>query len=427
MLGDIQMNVHARTRRITGLAIVAVLAMLVLTACVNDLIPNGRWSQPIEHENFIYVGNASGAVVRIDATTHEWDTNWMYPFEFDDGKKKPMGRRAMYGAPTVRDGIVYANSYFCGNGTECEGTAFGVSVETGISAWPLTDYTVNTKLIGRPVITEGGYVVFGTTEIDRDRQVPGYLYALEAGPEALSRFAFRVPLDGEVQDDVAYDPETDTVFVGTDASTLYAIDVSRNDTYAGENESRVLWQYEARGAITGPVAFLNNSVYFGDLSGRAYKINPNTQTDEWVYEAQTWVWAHPVVDTESGRAYVGTLGGHVVALDDATGHVVWEAEEKIPGQIVGQPLVYARNPEDVGRGQTVLAVPTSADEGVHLLNAADGSKLANITTNDGVKSSLSLINNKLYVHNLDDELRWYNTITRDQLGCIRLEDGARCG
>ena len=410
-----------RTRRVDIASILVVIMAFALTACVNDLTPSGRWSQPVEHENYIYVGNTDGAVVRLDATSHQWDSNWMYPFEIDDGIKKPMGGRAMYGAPTVHDGIVYANNYTC-TGNVCQAKAFSVSIATGNFAWPTGDYEVATKLIGRPVVTADGYTVFGTTAIDRERNPPGYLYALEAGQDVLGRFAFRVALDGEVQGDVAYDADRNTVFLGTDAGTLYAIDVSRSDIYANANDSRVRWMYEAQGAITGPVEFLNGAVYFGDLSGRAYKINRNTQTDEWVYDAQTWIWTHPVVDSESGRAYVSTLGGHVVALDDATGQAIWE--QQIEGQIVGQPLLYTRS--FVGIDQQVLAVP-SGDEGVHLLNTADGSNLGTIPTGSGVKSSPSLINDKLYVHNLDDELRWYNASDQGYLGCVKLVDGGRCG
>ena len=418
----------SRTSRVVAASLLIGILAFALTACVNDLTPRGRWSQPVEHENYIYVGNADGVVVRLDAETHQRDTNWVYPFEYDGGIKKSKGGNAMYGAPTIRDGIVYGSNYFCRNGTECEGTVFGVSIETGNSAWPPPDYLVNTKLVGRPIITDDGYAVFGTTQIDRDRSVSGYLYALEAGSDSISRFAFRVPLDGEVQNDVAYDHETETVFVGTDASTLYAIDVSRSDTFGETNESRVLWQYDARGAITGPVSFANNAVYFGDLSGTAYKINPSTGAADWVYEAQTWVWAHPVTDSESGYTYIGTLGGHVVALDDRTGNFEWEAEKKIDGQIVGQPLVYTRGSTDIGRGQRVLAVPSSAETGLHLFNAADGQWIADIETgaNDGVKSSLSFFNDKLYIHNLDDELLWFDT-QRNPLGCVRLTDGGSCG
>lgn len=410
-----------RSRRVAVVALAVAVSAFALTACVNDLTPRGRWSQPVEHENYIYVGNAEGSVVRLDSTTHQWDGNWMYPFETDDGIKKPTGRRAMYGAPTINDGIVYANNYTC-TGNVCEGTAFSVSVETGNLAWPTGDYQVRTKLIGRPVITAAGYAVFGTTAIDRERAPPGYLLALEAGPEAPGRFAFRVPLDGEVQGDVAYDSDTETVFLGTDSGTVYAIDVSRSDLFVNANDARIKWQYEAVGAITGPVEYVNGSIYFGDLSGRAYKIDPNTRTDDWSYVAQTWIWAHPVVDTESGRAYISTLGGHVVALDDATGQLIWE--QQIQGQIVGQPLLYTRT--FVGVDQQVLAVP-SGDEGVHLLNTADGSDLGTIPTGTGVKSSLSLINDKLYVHNLDDELRWFNASDQGYLGCVKLGDGGRCG
>ena len=173
-----------RTGRVAITTLTVVIMAFAMTACINDLTPGGRWSQPVEHENYIYVGNTDGAVVRLDAETHQWDSNWMYPFEIDDGIKKPMGGRAMYGAPTVHDGIVYANNYTC-TGNVCQAKAFSVSIATGNFAWPTGDYEVNTKLIGRPVVTADGYTVFGTTAIDRERNPPGYLYALEAGQDVL--------------------------------------------------------------------------------------------------------------------------------------------------------------------------------------------------------------------------------------------------
>ena len=408
-------------QRTIGIVLTAAISAIALVACVNDLTPRGRWSQPVAHENFIYVGNSEGSVVRLDATTHQWDSNWIYPFEIDDGIKKPIGRRAMYGAPAIAGGNVYAINYTC-TGNVCEGKAFSVSVQNGTQAWPTGDFDVDTKLVGRPVLTNDGYAVFGTTAIDRERDPPGYLYALEAASDAPGRYAFRVPLDGEVQGDVGYDSNSDTAYVGTDKGTLYAIDVGRKDQYDNADESRIQWQYQAQGAIAGPINYLNGSIYFGDLSGRAHKVDATTQTAAWTYDAQAWIWTHPVVDTESRRAYIFTLGGHVTALDDSTGQVVWD--QQIDGQIVGVPLIYSRSL--AGVDQRVLAVP-SGDQDVHILNTVDGGNLGSIPTGAGVKSSPTLFNDTLYVHNLDDELRWYSASNQSLLGCVKLGDGGRCG
>ena len=410
-----------RTWRTATIALVLVASSALLMACVNDLTPRGRWSQPVAHENFIYVGNTDGAVVRLDAESHQWDANWIYPFEFNDGIKRAVGGRAMYGAATVSDGILYANNYHC-TGNVCDANSFGVFVESGDLAWLTGDYAVKTKLVGTPVVTSDGFLVFGTTAIDRERDPPGYLYALEAASDAPGRFAFRVPLDGEVQGDAAYDPETNKVYVGTDAGTLHAIDMSRSDRYANAHDLRVEWQYEADGAIAGPINFVNGSVYFGDLTGKAYKVDTNTQTADWTYTAPAWIWAHPVLDSESGRTYVATLGGHITALDDSTGNVIWE--QQIEGQVVGSPLLYTRT--FAGVDQQVIAVP-SGDQDVYVLNTVDGGNLGAIATGTGVKASPTFFDDKLYIHNMDDQLRWYNASNQSMLGCVQLNDGGRCG
>ena len=410
-----------RAWRTATIALAVMISSVALVACVNDLTPRGRWSQPIAHENFIYVGNTDGAVVRLDSNSHQWDANWIYPFEFDDGIKRAIGGRAMYGAPTISDGILYANNYHC-TGNVCDANSFGVLVESGDLAWLTGDYAVKTKLVGTPVVTTDGFLAFGTTAIDRERAPPGYLYALEASSAAPGRFAFRVPLDGEVQGDAAYDPATDTVYVGTDAGTLYAIDMARTDQYTNANDLRIKWQYEAEGAIAGPINFVNGAVYFGDLTGKAYKVDTNSQSADWTYTAQAWIWTHPVVDTESGRTYIATLGGHVTALDDTTGAVIWE--QQVEGQVVGAPLLYTRNL--AGVDQQVIAVP-SGDQDVYILNTVDGGDLGAIPTGSGVKSSPTFFDDRLYVHNLDDQLRWYSASNQSMLGCVQLNDGGRCG
>lgn len=397
------------------------LGMLALGACVNDLTPRGRWSQPVLHDGYIYVGNTHGSVVRLDAETHAWDANWIYPFKFDDNRKESVGGRSIYGAPTVVDGILYLNNYHC-TGNVCNATAFAASIESGDLVWPTGNYDLKTKLIGGQVVTSDGFTVFGTTAIDRERDPPGYLYGLEANPDSPGRFAFKVALDGEVLGDVAYDADANVVYVGTDQGSLYAIDVAREDRYATAAQDRILWSFAADGAIAGPVVFANGHVYFGDLSGRAYKLDPGRRATAWTYEADAWVWAHPLVDVETGKTYVSTLGGHVTALDDRTGGVIWD--QVVEGQIVAAPALYVR--EIAGSERQVLAVP-SGDEGVHVLNAADGSDLGMVPTGSGVKSSPTLIGDKLYVHNLDDELRWYSVANQSLLGCVKLEDGTGCG
>ena len=163
----------------------------------------------------------------------------------------------------------------------------------------------------------------------------------------------------------AVDNLSNTAYVGTDAGTLYAIDISK-----GDHSDRVKWTYTAEGAIAGSVLFHEGAVYFGDLASRFYRVNPRSQDADWVFGTGAWVWAQATPDPDNGAIYVSTLGGHVYALNISTGLSTWA--QRIEGQIIGKPLLFERVRNDFS--QTVLAVP-SGDDGVHVLNVLNGEVL----------------------------------------------------
>ena len=408
-------QVKVRVRRVLVALLTVALGAVSLTGCLNDLTPQGRWSAPVSDGDFIYVGNVDGVLVRVDAGSHAYDVNWLYPYELDGVRKQPTGLGAIYGAPVIENGAVYAAGYNC-RGSECDGEVFGLSVENGSLFWNSGGYRLRSKLVGQLQPTDEGLLIIGTGAIDDDREPPGYLYAFSLAPNAGRRVEWRVPLDGEALGTAAIDNTTSTAYIGTTAGTLYAINIS-----AGDVNERVKWTFAAEGSIPGPVLIHEGVVYFGDLSSRFYRLNPRTQTTDWVFEAGAWVWAQAVPDDENGSIYVSTLGGHIHALDISTGAPIWG--QRIEGQIVGTPLLYERVRNEFS--QRVLAVP-SGEDGVHVLNVIDGEILGIFPTDSAVKSSPVLINDLIYVHTLDGELKWFSSGDQTLQGCVALKDGGRC-
>ena len=102
-------------------------------------------------------------------------------------------------------------------------------------------------------------------------------------------------------------------------------------------------------------------------------------------------------------------------------HPIWG--QRIEGQIVGTPLLYERVRNEFS--QRVLAVP-SGDDGVHVLNVIDGEILGIFPTDSAVKSSPVFINDFIYVHTLDGELKWFSSGDQTLQGCVALKDGGRC-
>ncbi len=402
-------------QRGTAALLLAVLSAISLTACLNDLTPQGRWSAPASDGNFIYIGNLDGVLVRLDAVSHAYDVNWLYPYELDGVRKKPNGLGAIYGAPIIQDGAVYAAGYTC-TGSNCDGEVFAVSTESGGISWNSGGFRIRTKLVGQVKPTDNGLLLIGTGPVDDERDPPGYLYAFSADPNAGRRVEWRVPLDGEVWGEVAVDNTTSTAYVGTSAGTLYAINISEGDL-----SERVKWQYASEGAITGNIIFHDGAIYFGDLASNFYRLNPRSQSIDWQFDAEAWVWAEGIPDDQKGTIYVSTLGGHIYALNIGSGDLIWSA--KIDGQIIGAPLLFDRIRNEFT--QRVLAVPSGIED-VHVINVNDGQIIGTFPTDSAVKSAPVLINDFVYIHTLDGQLKWYSPSDQTLQGCVALKDGGRC-
>ncbi len=402
-------------RRGAAALLLAVLSAISLTACLNDLTPQGRWSAPASDGNFIYIGNLDGVLVRLDAVSHAYDVNWLYPYELDGVRKKPNGLGAIYGAPIIQDGAVYAAGYTC-TGSNCDGEVFAVSTESGGISWNSGGFRIRTKLVGQVKPTDNGLLLIGTGPVDDERDPPGYLYAFSADPNAGRRVEWRVSLDGEVWGEVAVDNTTNTAYVGTSAGTLYAINISEGDL-----SERIKWQYASEGAITGNVVFHDGAIYFGDLASNFYRLNPRSQSIDWQFDAEAWVWAEGIPDDQKDAIYVSTLGGHIYALDIGSGDLIWSA--KIDGQIIGAPLLFERTRNEFT--QRVLAVPSGIED-VHVINVNDGQIIGTFPTDSAVKSAPVLINDFVYIHTLDGQLKWYSPSDQTLQGCVALKDGGRC-
>ena len=78
-----------RIRRVIAALVLVILGAASLTGCLNDLTPQGRWSSPVSDGDFVYVGNIDGVLVRVDAVSHSFDVNWLYPYELDGFARNP--------------------------------------------------------------------------------------------------------------------------------------------------------------------------------------------------------------------------------------------------------------------------------------------------------------------------------------------------
>jgi outer membrane protein assembly factor BamB len=103
-----------------------------------------------------------------------------------------------------------------------------------------------------------------------------------------------------------------TVYVGTWAGALYAVD-------AATGEQR--WRYQAPADIKGSAALADGAIVVGDYAGNVHALDPRTGAERWTYTGGTRFYGGPAV---SGHTIViGDVGGAVIALDARTGAERW--------------------------------------------------------------------------------------------------------
>ena len=116
-----------------------IFVLFAAAACINDLTPQGGWSNPIIEDGKLFVGNLDGNLVKFDPETANLDLGWRYPRED--------GLGAIYGSPIIVGDNIYGAGYTC-RGDNCNGEIYGRNLVDGSSMWGRRGRGEQTKLVG---------------------------------------------------------------------------------------------------------------------------------------------------------------------------------------------------------------------------------------------------------------------------------------
>ena len=275
-----------------------------------------------------------------------------------------------------------------------------------------------------------GVLVIGTSAIGDDEESDGYLLALDTSPEpTVAREKWRLPVDGAVWGGVVI--EDNVAYFGTMSGTLYAVDLADGEEFAADVARRIKWRFESGGAIAGTPLVSEGKIFFGNFSNTFFALDVEVRDrgdatgdldprSEWSFDTGGWVWAQPLL--VDGTVFISTLDGMVHAVTVRTGGAAWQEPAEIDGQVVARPAQFESN-----RGPA-LAVP-SGDGGVHVVLISNGQVTGEFDTDgEAVKSTPVVIDEVLFVHTANGQVRRYRTGTLDMLSCIEARgDGKRCG
>jgi eukaryotic-like serine/threonine-protein kinase len=197
------------------------------------------------------------------------------------------------------------------------------------------------------------------------------------------------------------------------AQSTFHGNATHSGVYASPGPARfggVQWAFSTGGPIVGSAAVADGVVYVGSLSGHLYAIDQRTGKERWQFKSRLPIASTPAV--ADGTLYFVSSTGALAALDVATGQPKWvtavEYEKKFEARSLhGYPLagqtipdawdVFISSPA-VANGKVFFG---SGDGNVYALDAISGTLLWKFPTRDVVHASPAVANNTVYIGSWD--------------------------
>jgi outer membrane protein assembly factor BamB len=261
----------------------------------------------------------------------DFSTAWTFP----TGREDPeLDLEAIYTTPLVSGGTVYLGAY--------TGEAFALSLEDGSEKWRFD--TEDNIIAGLGALYSDGSIqtlFVGTDE--------GTLYALDAETGRAGADFF------DAGDSIWAAPllSDGVLYVASVNGKLFALDADTFDP---------VWDapFEAgQGLISDPV-LAGRTILIGGIDRELHAVDTASGEERWSFPAGNWFWGQPLV--ANGTVYAPSLDGRLYALNLADGAERWsfKAEEGIRSKpvLVDGTLVivdrkgtaYGLNPEDDPEG-----------------------------------------------------------------------------
>ncbi len=273
-------------------------------------------------------------------------------------------------SPSVVDGIVYVGSQ--------DKNIYAIGAWSGSLIWK---YAADGPIISSPAVADGKVFV-GSED--------GYIYSLDAYTGSLIWKTFvnsSLPFTfGDLVLKSSPAVVGGKVYIGSLDGNLYALDA---------NTGAVVWKTQTEGPIESSPAVANGSVFFTSqepTSGALYNLNADTGAVVWKqslpyqisFVGGTELLGSPSV--AAGMVFASSNWGSYFAIDETTGHIVWNFIDKEAIEFIVSSPIYAN-------GNLFIIDKFN----IACLNASNGNMLWSTFTGDELYTSPSYADGKIYL------------------------------
>lgn len=177
----------------------------------------------------------------------------------------------------------------------------------------------------------------------------------ELGPIRINVANWKFTADdslGCIESTPAVSSSGDTVYVGSENGSLYAVNTDNGNQR---------WQFVTGGSLnSSPCVDGSGNVFFGSEDGNIYSLDAGGLI-RWYYPTPDPVFSSPALDPNLGRIYIGANDGWLYTLDSGTGELIWRFLTN--GKIVSSPVIAHDGTIYIGSlGKTLFAVNPDGSE-----------------------------------------------------------------
>ena len=438
-----------RNKSIKKLVLFMMLIFLMSfhISCMNEMQHMGGWSPPIASDDHIFISSSDGYIYRFSRDTGYHDNLWKFP-------NGDVSLGAFYGDMMIKEGILYGSSYGDGNGKKCQSrecvtNIFAIDIISGNSIWSESLIRLDSTIVGGVNIYSDKTLIFATSENDDKDGIGSYIYGIDIQSDSekslkdrvSQRILWKVPIKGKIYGKILI--HENLAIVGTISGSLIAIDLRSNEDLISEGEKeylfndpdRLVMELDWGSPIVSSPLDAEEHLCFGDISGafkcldkkeiellsdKKIKFESDSYVDQGMIREillDGWIWAKPVFS--DGIAYVSTLSGNIYAIDVNSLSIIWETKAKYKGKPLGSSTIFNHS------GLKSLAVPFDK-ETVGIFDVITGSVLGEFPVDDGVSVMPLVVDNLLYVIDLEGRVKTFSTADRTLVRCFDLEKLEGC-